>query len=425
VVRGRVEDRTSATLLWEREESDLERLRSLKSELLADGVTRAEAVQIALYDNRRVQAALEEVGIAKSNLVQSRLLSNPSADALLRFPIDGGRDVLESGLLGFLSDLWIVPIRSSMQEHATAAALRHVESSIVDVATEATQAYDRVLYSQGVAEIASAHLGLAEDTLLRLKVRYSSGVATALEVHEAEAAAASGQVELARAERDLRRGRAKLLAILNLDDARQELHLADGLEAATLPALDLEQALNVALEQRLDLARLEAGIELADWQVTLAKARVFDRVQVGVGQEGVIDGQHELGPMISLELPVFDQNQAQIAKARYRLRQQRKLLQAARVEARFQIASLLAEIAFRDQHLETWDSRESPALEKAVEFAVVHAKRMRLDYLHVLGARANYLNARRTALESRWRLRFALAELERSIRGGGSQIAGG
>jgi cobalt-zinc-cadmium efflux system outer membrane protein len=53
----------------------------LRQELTADA-----AVQIALVNNRSLQAELEEIGIAQADLVQAGLLKNPGFRASARFP---------------------------------------------------------------------------------------------------------------------------------------------------------------------------------------------------------------------------------------------------------------------------------------------------------------------------------------------------
>ena len=68
------------------------------AELLAEGLTAAEAVQICLLNNPRLQAAFFDVGMARADLVQSGLLSNPSLGLSLRLPSGGGLANLEGGL---------------------------------------------------------------------------------------------------------------------------------------------------------------------------------------------------------------------------------------------------------------------------------------------------------------------------------------
>src|SRR5436190_656543 len=60
------------------------------SALLKRPLTSEAAVQLALLNNRRLRASLEDVGIAHAELVEAATLSNPSLAASVRFPSGGG-----------------------------------------------------------------------------------------------------------------------------------------------------------------------------------------------------------------------------------------------------------------------------------------------------------------------------------------------
>jgi len=67
-------------------------------DLLAGGITADEAVQICLLNNPGLQAAFMDVGMARADVVQSGLLSNPSLGMALGFPAGGGLANIEAGL---------------------------------------------------------------------------------------------------------------------------------------------------------------------------------------------------------------------------------------------------------------------------------------------------------------------------------------
>ena len=65
------------------------------AEILNDGLTEQEALKLALLNSGSMHAALYEVGIARADVVQAGLWSNPTIGLALRFPIDGGVKTLE------------------------------------------------------------------------------------------------------------------------------------------------------------------------------------------------------------------------------------------------------------------------------------------------------------------------------------------
>ena len=87
-------------------------------DLLADGITADEAVQVCLLSNPGLQAAFLNIGMARADLVQSGLLSNPTLGMSLRLPSGGGLANLEAGIAQNIADLWQLPIRKQAARQA-------------------------------------------------------------------------------------------------------------------------------------------------------------------------------------------------------------------------------------------------------------------------------------------------------------------
>ncbi len=71
------EERTGEQMIWERTEEDAEIIKNNINILLLDALSRKEAIQIALLNNRMLQASFENIGVAEADLVQAGLLTNP------------------------------------------------------------------------------------------------------------------------------------------------------------------------------------------------------------------------------------------------------------------------------------------------------------------------------------------------------------
>src|SRR5207249_9825837 len=79
--------------------------------LLAGKLTADQAVQVALLNNRQLQAIYSDLRVAQSDLVHAGLLRNPIFDAAVTFPTSGGRADLElTAVMNFL-DLVYIPLR--------------------------------------------------------------------------------------------------------------------------------------------------------------------------------------------------------------------------------------------------------------------------------------------------------------------------
>jgi cobalt-zinc-cadmium efflux system outer membrane protein len=105
--------------------------------------------------------------------------------------------------------------------------------------------------------------------------------------------------------------------------------------------LNLEHLEAFAIANRLDLAAYRREMEaLAQALGITIDWRYFGSVEVGVSAERDTDGQWVTGPELALELPIFNQRQADIARLESRLRQSQKRLKARAIEIRSEIRSL-------------------------------------------------------------------------------------
>ncbi|QLH35699.1 MAG: hypothetical protein HWD61_05805 [Parachlamydiaceae bacterium] len=64
-----------------------EAIQCFIQELLSQELSVDQAVQIALLNNPKIQAAFEEIGVARADLIQAGLLSNPLFEGIVRFPL--------------------------------------------------------------------------------------------------------------------------------------------------------------------------------------------------------------------------------------------------------------------------------------------------------------------------------------------------
>jgi cobalt-zinc-cadmium efflux system outer membrane protein len=102
------------------------------TELLDGGITANEASQLCLLNNPRLQAAFMDVGVARAELVQSGLLSNPTLGMSLELPEGGGRSNIQASIAQNIADLWQIPVRQSGAE-------RKLDEAILKLAREATE----------------------------------------------------------------------------------------------------------------------------------------------------------------------------------------------------------------------------------------------------------------------------------------------
>jgi len=402
--------------VWEQTPEDAERIRVAVRDLLAEGLSRSEATRIALLNNRALQAAFEEIGIAEAHHVQSGLFTNPNLSVVLEFPSSLGNS--GATLLAMISDLWNIPVEEAITERAAEVAVRRVAGQVVATAADAGDAYDAVLSWSARRDIEAELASLQRARLDRVR-RRTTGRDDDSDLFEAEGSVTEQDLALASAEKELAMSRASLTELLGLADDQALPALTDRLDVPPEGGVDAAAAVPFALANRFDVAAAALTAEGAAESVEFEHRRVWGDVQGGPAYQGGFGQADSGGGALSLAIPVFDQHQAQIARAEYELRRRQKQLEETRLHARTQVLKALSEVAYRRRQVEALGVRAR----RAGEIAHRAERRGRggtTDSTTAVSSRRVELAAQRAHLDAIGKLRGAETELQRALWGAGS-----
>jgi cobalt-zinc-cadmium efflux system outer membrane protein len=299
----------------------------LQGELAAD-----RAVEIALANNRDLLATLEELGVARADLIAASTVRNPVFDGEVRFP-GNPKNPFEIGITQTLIDLIQLPRRRALGQAAFEATRLRVTGAVLGFAAEVRadyytlQAAQQALAQQRtIAEAAQASVALARR-------QHDAGNISDLDLENEQALYERAKLDLARVELDELQTRERLLADLG---ALQTLPLA--LPAQTAPAeggqeRSLEE-LEAALPRRIDLSIAQAELEAARRGLPLARSSAYDELALGVHREREPEGKSTTGPAVTVPIPIFDRGLAGRTRAVANLRRAEQRLHALTATAR-------------------------------------------------------------------------------------------
>lgn len=332
--------------------------------LLADGLTTREAVQVALLNNRGLQATFHQIGVSRAQVVQSGLLSNPSLGLSLRFPEAGGRSNLTLAFAQQLVDLWQIPVRKRIAEAELEQTILGVSRQAVTLAAEVETGCYRLLAVQKSESLADEDMELARHLLALAQGRFNAGEAGKLDVNLARVAVLDVQRRQIALRGETQAARSDLARLLGLARWYEPWSLEGEFPDCDAGMAEEATLLNWAMQRRLDAKAATMQIFAADQEVRRQVLDIFPNVTLGVEMERperralpgrkiladtarasvrngtltapdiqtraernlerrqIIDAL--LGPTLDITLPIWHQNQAQIAKARYEAAQRRK-----------------------------------------------------------------------------------------------------
>jgi len=429
-------------------------VRATTTTLLEDGLTAQEAVQIALLNNPKVWAGLLRTGMARADVVQAGLFTNPTVGILLRFPEAGGLADLETVLAQSIADLWMIPVR-------TRAAERDLDRSVLETAREAAViandtkvAYYNAVAAQRALEISRENLGLVEQLLKIAEARLEAGPVGSLDVNLVRGLKLQAEVDQRNARLAAATARRTLATLLGLDAPAEELRLIDPLPPPIAATVEAERLVAIARDARLDVRAARDAVAAAEARVELEYAKVFQtvaltfdlernarralpgrkiaadtaRASIASGALTAPDiesrGQRRLarsqeieailGPGLSLTLPLLDQNQAQIAKARLAMQEA-----DARLESLWRtVAQETREAADRATTAwgiaRTYEQEVLPQAQTTLELSQSAYQAGQTPILNVIDAQRSLLQTRQAYVAALQSAATALVDLERA-----------
>lgn len=297
--------------------ADAEAIRERVKALLENPLTAESAVQIALLNNRGLQARYNFLGISEAAFVEASIPPNPTI-SIERIAGTGFVEIDRRLAINLLS-LLTLPARKDIAENQFRAMQFKTIESTFRVAAETRRAYYKAVAAQQFVryfEQAKLSADAAADLTRRLG---ETGASSKL----AQARAASFYVEistrLARARLAARLQREMLTRALGLWGADVLYKLPDALPP--LPgSLPSEEEVEVeAIKRRVDLmaARLDLDATARALGLTEATRFVSALDLAGISRYEKVDGEssYPKGFDIVIQIPIFDLGEVNVRRA--------------------------------------------------------------------------------------------------------------
>lgn len=334
-VESALSQRLPQRVQWNRNTASDQAATAAVNELLARPLAVEGAVQIALLNNRNLQAAYENLGIAQADLVQAGLLKNPVLDGDVKFPEGGGGTKLELVVLFDFLDVLYIPLRKSLAETALEGAKLEVTGAVVDVAAQTRAAFLRAQAAEQMLEMRRNVLLAAEASYDLARRINEAGNNRRLDLANERAFYEEAKLEVAASETEAAELQEELAVLMGF--WAQGTHYTIGARLTELP-VDPTVPSNLvrqAIANSIDLKRARGDVELAAKQLGITKPLgLLSELELGVAFERESGGGHEIGPAFALPLPIFSQGQPAVAAAEARLRQAMQRHYALAVQVR-------------------------------------------------------------------------------------------
>ncbi|NQD37944.1 TolC family protein [Permianibacter sp. IMCC34836] len=319
-VSSAARERVAKDVVWIRSDSERNTVEQRVAELLAKPLSVDDAVQIALLNNRGLQASYAELQLSEAALVQAARLPNPAFSMLRASSAEAGvREFkIEQALTFNIFSLITMPQATEIERRRFEQTQRAVTLDMFRLANATRKAYytaiaaaETVRYQQQVRDAAEAAAELAR----RLA---AVGNWNKLEQLREQSFYAEAALGLAGAEQANLSAREQLIRLLGLWGYQTRLNLPERLPDLPTAPTQQDNIEQLAMAQRLDLQAVRLHTEALAKNLGLTKTTRFINVlEFGPARvlEGARDSGYKTGYEVSFELPLFDWGGAKVATA--------------------------------------------------------------------------------------------------------------
>ena len=297
-----------------RSDADQDSITARVSELLSKPLTVDDAVQLALLNNRGLQASFQELGIGEAEVVQAGRLPNPGFS--FGRTSRGSEREIDRGLHFNIARLIAMPFIGQMEARRFEQTKSMVAMSVLSLAADTRKAYynalaaeEAVRYMRQVKQTADASAELAR----RME---QVGNFNKLQRAREQMFYADAALNLARAEQAQRATRERLTRLLGAWGAQTQFLLPERLPDLPKDVMELPDIESVALAQRLDVQGAKLAAEQTARNLGLTRTTRFVNVlELGVLRNSSNEAPTQRGWEIGVELPLFDWGGARVARA--------------------------------------------------------------------------------------------------------------
>jgi len=418
-VKDLVDRRVDYDLHWNQEtEADREVEKAI-AELLKNELTPEAAVQIALLNNPGLQAVYEALGVTQADVVEAGLLENPVLFGQVRFPNKSEESTnYELGITQNFLNLLMLPARKELSAIRFEQVKLHVADKVIQLAADVQKSYFSAAGAKQIQNMRNEISSAAGNSFELAKRLHSAGNISDLELATENAHFQQMRLELANSEVALFDAREQLTRLMGLWGHQTDWRLPEQLPDIPADEIALERLESLAIENRLDLAAEKKGVEaMAQALGITIDWRWVGQIEVGISTERETDRTWVTGPSLAIELPLFNQRQADIAWLEARLRRSQKRLTAQAIDIRSEVRSLRNHLVMQRNLIDHYLGSVLPLREQIVALTLKNYNYMLTGAFDLLTAKQQEFEAYQKYLEAVKNYWIIRAEMQRSLGG--------
>jgi len=244
------------------------------------------------------------------------------------------------------------------------------------------------------------------------------GNITDLALAQQQSSYSRSRLDVASTEAEIRRNRERFNRLLGLWDADTDWQIAGELPEVPSSDLPMRALERLAISQRLDLQADYLQVTSQVKNLGLTKSfRLVGALDFGINSERETDSQTRTGPTFAIELPIFNQGQARIARGEAALRQSQDKFEALAVDVRSQIRELRDELTSKREIARFYQDELLPGQRRILNESLNQYNAMEIDNFELFSTKAEEARTEREYVDAVRDYWITRVELERAVGG--------
>ncbi len=397
-----------------------EKISDAVKPILAEKLSADDAIKIALLNNRQIHATFQELGIAKSEVLQATLWKNPRFNGFVRIPDHSGIDNnTELEITKDAVDIILMPFKRRVAVAQYEQSRLRVTDAVLNLIAEVKTAYYQAQAAEQIKTMQAKVLHAAELAAELADRQFKAGNLKDVDLANEKAAYEQAHVDYDRSETAAILAREPLNRLLGLSRNDAAVWKLEAEELSELPSTDpaLNTVEELASTQRLDLAAVRKETEIVRRDLLATRLGIIPEASAGLSTEKDMEGGRVTGPSWDVEVPVFDWKQAAMSRGKARLRQSQYAAEAFDVQVRSEARSAREHVIAARRITERYRDKIVPLRKQIVELSQPYYNFMLIGVYQLLQAKQNEILAYREYVEALKEYWIAKAELERVVGG--------
>jgi outer membrane protein TolC len=395
--------------------ANAERVSALLKQPLDPNTT----VQIALLNNRDLQASFAELGVAEADFVQAGRMRNPGFS--FQHLRNGESLEIDRSVTFDLIGLLTIPLRSGIEQRRFEQAKLQAALTAVQLAADARSAYFEAVAARQTARYMEQVQSAAQASAELATRMAQAGNWSKLDQAREQALYAEATAQVARSRQNAVASREQLTRLLGLWGDGTSFTLPDRLPDLPRSATEIINLESQAMTQRLDIQMAKRDADATAKGLGLTRASGFINVlDAGYANKSQSGSPRENGYQISLELPIFDWGRARTAKAEALYMQAVHRTAATAIRARSEVREAYS--AYRTSYDLAKHYRDEvvPLRRKISDEVLLRYNGMLASVFELLADSREQANSVNTAIEAQRDFWLADTRLQGAINGAGN-----